>query len=166
MYPLLHLVAIGPSVDSCILSATELQLVTSSTIDCGGSGGRAWSQPSSIRRKPFTRRSHSPICLSDSLPAQLVTEGPVYALPVNLTKIMKIRCTLVHIVFIDYKNKNCKHKIFFSPLMWFFTIFSPPEVRSNMHRKSTSILVLKPMYVVKSVDNVKKWCDVMSKKYI
>lgn len=82
----LNLVAIGPSPDSCIRKLAEFVLVTSMPMKFGGSGGLVWSHPKSIRRNPLMRRSHIPICLSVSVPVQLDTDGPAYAVPVKKTK--------------------------------------------------------------------------------
>lgn len=73
----LNLVPMAPSKGSRICTLMELSPVTSTTTEAGASGGRAWSQPSSMRRSPLTRRSQIPICLSTSLPVQPVTEEPV-----------------------------------------------------------------------------------------
>lgn len=73
----LNLVPIGPSSGSRMLIDTEFCPDTSTVTALGSSGGRAWSQPRSILRNPFTRRSHKPICLSASVPAQPVTDGPL-----------------------------------------------------------------------------------------
>lgn len=72
----LNLVDMAPSRGSYSRKLTEPHPVTSMSIRFSRSGGFVWSQPSIIRRRPLTRRSHRPTCLSISLPVQLVTDGP------------------------------------------------------------------------------------------
>lgn len=62
----------------------EVGLVTSIPMKFGGSGGLACSHPNSIRRNPFMRLSHIPICLSVSVPVHPDTDGPAYAVPITL----------------------------------------------------------------------------------
>lgn len=87
IYLPLNFVPIAPSNGSSICTCIELSPVTSTITEAGASGGLAWSQPNSRRRKPLTRLSHMPICLSTSLPVQPVTEEPV--LPKIIKKIYK-----------------------------------------------------------------------------